>query len=187
MWARLCIHLYCSLNTKHSICLVLTIARATLLSPFASLQVWGKERRDEAREWRKESWKEIRGKAAIPHCDFTLGWLEQSVEGLASSSLQTHIGRRGIKKENLMKWDIHSEKPFQTVSPHPLHGNTGKICHGTISNSYSLYLTRYNHILAVLHNIHLCFSYFHHYKTMFQADLKVFISVTVLLWNHGVV
>ncbi len=156
MWARLCIHLYCSLNTKHSICLVSTIARATLLSPFASLQVWGKERRDEAREWKKESWKEIRGKAAIPHCDFTLGWLEQSVDGLASSSLQTHIGRRGIKKEKKkrqtheMRYSLRKAIPNSQPSPSPWYtGHTGKTCHGTISNSYSLYLTRYNHILAM--------------------------------------
>lgn len=67
----------------------------------------------------------MRGKAAIPHCDFTLGWLEQSVEVLASISLQTHTRRRRIKKEKKkrqtheMRYSLRKSHSKQSA---PLHG-----------------------------------------------------------------
>lgn len=66
----------------------------TLLSPIAHLRFEENKEQDEGQIERMKE-KEI-GRdgeiAAVPHCDFTLGWLEQSVEGLASISLQTRTG-----------------------------------------------------------------------------------------------
>lgn len=92
----------------------------------------------------------MRGKAAIPHCDFTLGWLEQSVEVLASISLQTHTRRRRIKKEKKkrqtheMRYSLRKSHSKQSA-PHPLHG-----IQENISYSWTLHLTWYNHILTFM-------------------------------------
>lgn len=130
--------IYTVASTTLSIYLLGAVVRIQHHSLFFCLHLhlssfWGKEKdrwkhrfgKNEGK-WDGGEWGE---KAAIPHCDFTLGWLEQSVEGLASISLQNTHGeekntkRKKINKQDkLMKWDIHSEKPFQTVSPHALHG-----------------------------------------------------------------
>jgi len=66
----------------------------------------------------------MRGKAAIPHCDFTLGWLEQSVEVFSKYFItNTHKEEKNKKKGQTheMKYSLIKSHSKQSA-PHPLHG-----------------------------------------------------------------